>query len=80
MNFTLILHNIRNNWNLFRLIRLGVGILIIVEGFRTEMWMLFGLGLLFSLLPLLNLGSCSTGNCAVPPKKTAKTFTDELDN
>ncbi|MDG4950178.1 hypothetical protein NLM59_04520 [Weeksellaceae bacterium KMM 9724] len=46
-----------------------MGTFIIIEGVRTEMWMIFGIGVLFSLLALLNMGGCAAGNCAVPPKE-----------
>ncbi len=64
-----MIHNILYNWNLMRIIRLGLGIFIIVEGIRTKMWILIGLGMLFSIMPLLNIGCCATGNCSVSPKK-----------
>lgn len=69
MDYKLIQHNLFNGWNIFRLIRLAVGAFIIFEGIRTEMWMILGIGILFSLLALLNMGACATGNCAVPPKE-----------
>lgn len=78
MNYNLIRHNIFNNWTLFRFIRLALGIFIIVEGIRSEMWMMMGLGVLFSLLPLLNMGGCSTGNCAVPTNEKIDSSEEEL--
>lgn len=69
MDFKLIKYNLLNGWNLIRSIRLAVGAFIIIEGVRTEMWMILGIGVLFSLLALLNMGGCVAGNCAVPPKE-----------
>lgn len=57
------------NWNLSRILRLGLGIFIMVEGIQTDMWMLIALGALFSLMPLLNIGCCATGNCNVARPK-----------
>ena len=72
MDYKLIQHNLFNGWNIFRLIRLAVGAFIIFEGIRTEMWMIFGIGVVFSLLALLNMGTCATGNCAIPPRDDMK--------
>ena len=69
MDYKLIKYNLLNGWNLFRFIRLAVGAFIIFEGVRTDMWMLFGIGVLFSFLALLNMGGCTAGNCAVLPKE-----------
>lgn len=66
-------NNILYNWSLSRVLRLGLGIFIIVEGIQTDMWMLIALGALFSLMPLLNIGCCATGNCnIVPPNKASE--------
>lgn len=54
------------NWNFLRILRLGLGIFVLVEGLRTADWLLGGLGLLFTLMPLLNIGCCATGKCALP--------------
>ena len=78
MDYNLIRYNILHNWTLFRFIRLALGIFIIVEGIRTEMWMMLGLGVLFSFLPLLNMGGCATGNCAVPNKEKIDSTEEDL--
>lgn len=56
------------NWNVMRLVRLGLGIAVIIQGFQASEWMFVGLGALFSLMPILNVG-CSGGNCSVPNRK-----------
>lgn len=58
------------NWNLFRILRLGMGGFIIWEGIKTGTWVFTVLGALFSLLPLLNIGCCTTGNCTIPRRKS----------
>lgn len=73
-----MIHNILNNWNLFRLIRLGVGLLILVEGVKTGVWAIAGFGLLFSILPLLHIGCCAAGNCAVPSRRSTQAATEDV--
>lgn len=52
------------NWNFMRIVRLVIGIVIIVQGIEYNEWMFVVLGGLFALMPLLNIGCCSTGNCS----------------
>jgi hypothetical protein len=49
-----------NNWNLIRILRIGLGIFIIVQGVRSADQVLILLGGIFSLMPLLNIGCCTT--------------------
>ena len=58
------------NWDLMRILRLGLGILIIAQGVQANDWLIAGLGALFSLMPLLNKGCCSSSSCPVPVRKT----------
>ena len=46
-----------------RVIRLALGIFIIVQGIQTKEWILIALGGIFALMPLLNIGCCSTAGC-----------------
>jgi hypothetical protein len=52
-----------------RFIRLILGGMIIVQGFQTHQWAMLGVGVLFTLMPLLNIGYCSNNSC-----KTRSTF------
>ena len=52
-----------SNWSLMRLIRLATGIFIIVQGIQTNEWPFMVLGVLFSLMPLLNMGCSAAGAC-----------------
>lgn len=58
------------NWNTMRIIRLVIGILIVVQGFQTHQWAMLGLGILFTLMPLLNIGGCSNNGCKT--RRTSK--------
>jgi hypothetical protein len=58
------MHRIVNNWNWFRLLRVGIGIFIIVHGIGGKDTFMIVLGSLFTLLPILNLG-CTGGTCTM---------------
>lgn len=58
------------NWDLMRVLRLALGIFIIAEGIQTKEWLFVGLGGLFSLMPLLNIGCCGASGCSTPVEKS----------
>lgn len=64
--------NYLKNWNFMRLFRLVLGVLIIMQGVHTGQWVFILLGCLFSLMPLLNIGCCTTSGCSTPTSKTNK--------
>jgi hypothetical protein len=53
-----------------RILRLALGVLIIVQGVQAQEWLFVGLGGLFSLMPLLNIGCCGTSGCNTPIRKS----------
>ena len=57
------------NWNFMRFFRLALGIAIIVQAAIAKDWMIGLMGLIFTAMPLFNMGCCSTGACATPVKK-----------
>jgi len=61
--------NYLRNWDFVRVLRLAIGILIIVQGMMAHQWLLVGLGGLFSLMPLMNIGCCGTSSCNTSMKK-----------
>lgn len=69
--------NYLRGWNLTRIIRLVIGIIVIGQGFYADQWMVVGLGALFTLLPLFNSSMCATtGSCAAP-RRSARDFKAE---
>lgn len=54
---------ILQNWSVFRLIRLALGIMMIVQAFETKDPLPGIVGLLFSVMALFNFGCCSTTTC-----------------
>ncbi len=58
-----------NNWNIIRFLRLGIGLVILVQAVMAED-LLFGLiGLLFTGMAVFNAACCGTAACAAPPAK-----------
>jgi hypothetical protein len=58
-----------SNWNFMRFLRLAIGIGIIVESIATSQWALLILGVLFTIMPVLNVACCGAGGCSVPTRK-----------
>ena len=59
-----------------RFLRLGLGIFIIVQSIMAKDWTMGILGLLFTAMPVFNIGCCGTGGCNTPTKKTFETTKD----
>ncbi|MEN5232592.1 hypothetical protein [Sphingobacterium faecium] len=64
------------NWNFMRVLRLALGILVVVQGIQTKEWLLVGFGILFSLMPLINIGCCGASGCNIPVSKSNKKVED----
>lgn len=67
---------ILSGWNIMRMVRLALGIFIIVQGIVTKEWMFALLGVVFAIIPLLNIGCCGTSGCGVPVSKSQKESED----
>lgn len=63
------MNTILSNWNFMRWLRLALGVAIIVQGALIGEWPTILLGVLFSLLPVFNIGCCGGAGCAVPNAK-----------
>ncbi len=70
------MRNYLMNWNFMRVLRLAVGIFIMVQGIMAKEWLLVGLGGLFSLMPLLNMGCCGVSGCNTPVPQNNKKIED----
>lgn len=71
-------HNLFKNWNFVRLLRLAMGIFLTIEAVRSGMWFLIITGVIFTVMPLLNIGCCSGGSCSVSTKNH-KQINDEIE-
>jgi hypothetical protein len=58
-----------SNWNFIRLLRLGAGIAILVQAFIARDILFAFLGLIFTAMPVFNIGCCGTQGCYVPAEK-----------
>ncbi len=67
------MESILSNWNLFRFIRLGLGVFILVQGIMTGDKFSLILGSLFTLMPVFNVGCCGAGGCGVDYRNTNST-------
>ena len=64
------------NWTLMRFLRLAMGIAILVQAVIAKD-MLFALaGIVFTAMPVFNVGCCGTAGCAAPPKRNQDTTKD----
>ena len=65
--------SILSNWSLFRFLRLGIGIAILVQAVMARD-VLFGIaGLLFAGMAVFNIGCCGMGGCNTPNITTKNT-------
>jgi len=61
-----------SNWNIIRFLRLGIGLVILVQAVMAAD-ILFGLiGLLFTGMAVFNASCCGAGACAAPPANKDK--------
>ncbi|MCO5231962.1 MAG: hypothetical protein M9958_12500 [Chitinophagales bacterium] len=65
------------SWSAIRIIRLILGVLVIVEGVKSNEWMFIVLGGVFALMALLNAG-CSSRACATPRRKSFQSDDEEV--
>ncbi len=56
------------NWNIFRWLRLLMGILIVVQAAIVSDWMFAAAGAVFTLMALFNTGCCTVNSCPVNSK------------
>ncbi|MEQ7801923.1 hypothetical protein ABDJ41_19160 [Pedobacter sp. ASV1-7] len=70
--------NYLSNWNLMRFIRLVLGVIVSVQGFQAHQWMLVALGGLFTLMPVFNIGCCSTAGCKTTYSSRKTTATEDI--
>lgn len=66
------MRNYLRNWDFMRVLRLALGIFIIVQGIIAKEWLLAGIGGLFSLMPLMNIGCCGVSGCSAAVPKSNK--------
>ncbi len=66
-----------NNWNVMRVIRLALGILVIIQSISEKNIMLTVAGGLFAFLALINVGCCGANGCAVNSRENKSNLKEE---
>ena len=64
-----MIDRMRYGWNFLRWLRFSIGIFILIEGIISGIGMFILLGVIFTLMPLLNIGCCSTSACGTNQSK-----------
>ncbi len=64
------------NWSIMRFLRLGIGIAILAQAVLARDVMFAFLGILFTVMPLFNVGCCGTNGCYVPTQKKSESVKD----
>lgn len=70
--------NFFRGWDVIRIIRLLLGVAIIAQSVRSGHWALMIAGILFSLMPVFNIGCCAAGNCNTPVRKVQHTENNDI--
>ena len=65
-----------SNWTLMRFLRLALGIAILVQAVIARDILFAFAGMIFTAMPVFNVGCCGTAGCAVPTKKNTDTTKD----
>ena len=66
-----------NQWNVFRIVRLVLGVAVIIQGIIASEILLVIAGIVVSGMALLNAGCCGAAGCHVPVSKK-KTNAEEI--
>ena len=67
---------ILSNWTLMRFLRLAIGIAILVQAVIAKDILFAFAGILFTALPVFNVGCCGINRCYTPAKKTTDATKD----
>ena len=75
----MIRETLLTDWNLMRILRLGLGIYVSVQAVETQstISMIFAVFLLFQAFS--NTGCCGSNGCAIPIKKNNSSKTEEIE-
>jgi len=74
-----MIDRMRYGWNFLRWLRLSIGIFILIEGIISGVGMFILLGVIFTLMPLLNMGCCSTSSCGIDNTPFNKEESEDLE-
>lgn len=63
---------ILSNWSFARIVRLGLGLMIVIQAVQLNDFFMGAMGLLFMGMAIFAIGCCSTSGCSKTIKKTNK--------
>ena len=66
------------NWNLMRILRLGMGVWLGYSAFAENQPLLGMLGAIFALQAILNIGCCGAGGCATPRQNNTTQLPEDI--
>jgi hypothetical protein len=64
------------SFDMVRWIRLAIGLFILAQGIMAGDGLIMIMGGLFSAMPLLNIGCCSSGACDIPQRRRIRDTDD----
>ncbi len=67
-----IKYRIINGWNLMRIVRFGLALLICYEAILNHDFLFGGIAVMLLIQSVLNIGCCSAGACYVSGKKNTE--------
>ncbi len=67
-----------SNWNFSRALRLLLGVIILIEGIRNGEMLFVIFGAIFTLMPVFNVGCCSTTYCNPRQQRTSASFEEDV--
>ncbi len=67
--------NLLKNWNLMRILRFSLGVLMVGESIRSQQWFLLGFGVFFTYVALAN----KSGGVACETKPSATGNEKEIE-
>lgn len=60
-----------STWNFMRYFRLGIGLLILIQGIHAMEWIIIAMGAIFTVFAFTNTGCGINGSCSVTsPRQT----------
>lgn len=72
------MNRVLKNWNLFRIIRLLLGIIITIYSLFSQEYVFLILGGLFSFQAIMNVSCCGAGGCYTDNKHKKNIYGDQI--
>lgn len=72
-----MMQTILKDWNLFRALRVALGLFILIQGLVIKDGFSILMGTVFGGMALFNIGCCGSGGCGIPVNQKAKQNTIE---